>query len=79
MLCGALRFGDGVRDVMVFSFTHRPMIRSQLNRNERIDIVNQELDALGDDHIGFSSREIFGKSVSVVGARPFSGVGNSDS
>ncbi|GMH38558.1 hypothetical protein BSKO_06442 [Bryopsis sp. KO-2023] len=36
------------------------------------DPVNDQLDLLGDDHIGFSTKEIPSKAVTVVGARPFS-------
>lgn len=39
-----------------------------------MDPVNTQLDALGEDHIGFGSRDLFGKPVTIIGARPFTSV-----
>jgi len=56
-------------------YTHEPMIRSELNGTGKVDVVNAQLDALGEDHIGFGSGTVTGKPVTIVGARPFSGGG----
>lgn len=50
------------------------MIRATLDPTKPMDAVNAQLDILGDDHIGFSSKVVPDKSVTVVGARPFAGV-----
>ena len=54
--------------------TPDPMIRATLDRMQHVDQVNRQLDALGDDHIGFRMRSLPGKPVSIVGARPFTSV-----
>jgi hypothetical protein len=38
------------------------------------DRVQQQLDALGSDHVGYGHKELRGTNISVVGARPFSKV-----
>lgn len=51
------------------------MIRATLGRDDKVDAVNAQLDLLGEDHVGFGRKEVPGKPVTIVGARPFSGVG----
>jgi hypothetical protein len=38
------------------------------------DRVQQQLDVLGRDHVGYGHKELRGTNISVVGARPFSKV-----
>lgn len=40
------------------------------------DGVQQQLAALGGDHVGFSHKQVPGKAISIVGGRPFSKVGS---
>lgn len=54
--------------------TPEPMIRATLDPTKPMDAVNAQLEILGDDHIGFSSKSVPNKSVTIVGARPFAGV-----
>lgn len=61
------------------SHTYTPAFRvgphaAQRHQNEEQDPINAQLDALGEDHIGFSFKHVPGKPVTVVGARPFSSV-----
>lgn len=55
-------------------FTPEPMIRKELTPDTTVDPANAQLDILGDDHVGFSTKKVPNKAVTVVGARPFSGV-----
>eukprot|EP00210_Caulerpa_lentillifera_P002405 g2306.t1 len=57
-------------------FTDEPMIRDELKPEENMDPVNAQLFILGADHIGFSSKQVPNKQVTIVGARPFSGGGS---
>lgn len=50
------------------------MIRESIDSRYPMDPVNAQLHILGDDHIGFSSKVVPNKPVTIVGARPFSGV-----
>lgn len=41
------------------------------------DRVQQQLDALGADHVGYAHKALAGTNISVVGGRPFSKVSTS--
>lgn len=64
---------DGCSHTYTPAFRVGPKAVDRL-RHEEQDAVNAQLDALGEDHIGFSFKHVPGKPVTVVGARPFSSV-----
>jgi hypothetical protein len=49
---------------------------AQQQQQQQPDRVQQQLDALGDCHIGYSHMRLPDSNISIVGARPFSKVGH---